>query len=487
MKRIISALLTALFLALSLCVPAMAVIEYGVFYDETEQLGSVELSYMAEHILPQLTQELGVDLRVDAFTDEDVDAGTSVSDIAAYVYENSGYGCGEWKDGVSLTLLLRGTEDGAYTLSEADWCVYAFLDPARGSAQELADAAYEAVEPYMVERAWNGEDMTMSATALSQAVNAMAESVEEYIRANASPDDTGGVTEPDDTGSVTSPDDTGGVTEPDDTGGVTEPDDTGGVTEPDVTETPQTGIAEDPEPDESSMQYILDIAGCLSPDSRAQLEARAEEISTRHGCGVYTVFVDDYTVYGSNDVYKATYKLYHSRQLGLGEERDGVIILMSVQNRKYAMFIYGKNAEYAFDEYGAEQLEKRFLGQFSNNNWYVGVSEYLTACDEYLTLADEGRPVREVPWAVLAIVVIVSFVVAGSVCGVLKMNMKTVRRGAAADEYVTAEGLTLTESSDRFMYTTETRTKIRDDSSSSSGGSTSSNSGGGGHGRSGSF
>ena len=41
---------------------------------------------------------------------------------------------------------------------------------------------------------------------------------------------------------------------------------------------------------------------------------------------------------------------------------------------------------------------------------------------------------------------------------------------AEADEYVTGEGLTLTESSDRFMYTTETRTKIKSDSSDGGGG-----------------
>ena len=73
MKRKSIALLLSLLLLLALCVPALAAIEYGVFYDETEQLGSVELSYAAEQTLPRLTQELGVDLRVDAFTDEDVD------------------------------------------------------------------------------------------------------------------------------------------------------------------------------------------------------------------------------------------------------------------------------------------------------------------------------------------------------------------------------------------------------------------------------
>ena len=32
-------------LALALCVPAMAAVEYGAIYDETEELGSVELTY----------------------------------------------------------------------------------------------------------------------------------------------------------------------------------------------------------------------------------------------------------------------------------------------------------------------------------------------------------------------------------------------------------------------------------------------------------
>ena len=38
MKRRISAFLTALLLALSLCVPAMAETDYGLIYDETELL-----------------------------------------------------------------------------------------------------------------------------------------------------------------------------------------------------------------------------------------------------------------------------------------------------------------------------------------------------------------------------------------------------------------------------------------------------------------
>ena len=438
MKRKMTVLLTALILVLALGFPAMAAMEYGAVYDETEKLGSVELTYQGEQKLPQLTEALGVDLRVDVFTDEGVE-DISVSDIAVYVYEKSGYGCGEEKDGVSLTLLLRGTEDGVYTLSESDWCVYALLDTARGSAQELSGIVHDAVSPYMDERAWNGEDVTMSATALSQAVDAMAESVENYIRANAVTDVAG-----------------------------------------------ETAESQTQEPTGADMNYIFDLSDQLSYEEWAELEARAADISQRHGCGVYAAFVDDFTEYGGgNDVYKTTYQLYHASELGMGADRDGIIILLSMDDRDYAMFVYGDHAEYAFDRYGQKELEDAFLGYFGDNDWYGGVSHYLDTCDEYLTRAEEGKPVRKNTLPMYIIVVAASCAIAGGICLMLKWKMKTVHQKAEADEYVAAGGLNLTKQYDRYTHTTETRRKIHDDSDSDSG--TSSCSGGGGSGRSGKF
>ena len=438
MKRKMTVLLTALILVLALGFPAMAAMEYGAVYDETEKLGSAELTYQGEQKLPQLTEALGVDLRVDVFTDEGVE-DISVSDIAVYVYENSGYGCGEEKDGVSLTLLLRGTEDGVYTLSESDWCVYALLDTARGSAQELSGIVHDAVSPYMDERAWNGQDVTMSATALSQAVDAMAESVENYIRANAVTDVAG-----------------------------------------------ETAESQTQEPTGADMNYIFDLSDQLSYEEWAELEARAADISQRHGCGVYAAFVDDFTEYGGgNDVYKTTYQLYHASELGMGADRDGIIILLSMDDRDYAMFVYGDHAEYAFDRYGQKELEDAFLGYFGDNDWYGGVSHYLDTCDEYLTRAEEGKPVRKNTLPMYIIVVAASCAIAGGICLMLKWKMKTVHQKAEANEYVAAGGLNLTKQYDRYTHTTETRRKIHDDSDSDSG--TSSCSGGGGSGRSGKF
>ena len=434
--------LTAFLLALTLCSPALAGAEYGSFYDETEQISSDELTNLGEETFPQLSKTLGVDLRVDVFTDEGVEDST-VWDIATYVYGNSDYGLGEEKEGISLTLLLRAQPDGSYAMAEKDWCVYVSLSQARGNAQELTDVVSDAVKPYMAERAWNGKDLTMSATALAQAMGAMAEASSNYILANCPPDGAGETTE-----------------------------------------------TQDLDQESAEMNYIFDLSDQLTAEEWQEAEARAADISQRHNCGVYVVFVDNFKKYGDgDDVYKTTYELYHANELGMGEGRDGIIILLSMAERDYAMFVYGENASYAFNAYGQKQLEDAFLGYFGDNDWCGGVSHYLDTCDEYLTLAEDGTPVRSSPVPLIIAVVAGSCVIALVVCLILRAKMKSVHKGVDANVYATGGGLTLTDSYDHYSHTTESRTKIVDESKSGGGGggSTTSRSGGGGSGRSGKF
>ena len=282
----------------------------------------------------------------------------------------------------------------------------------------------------MAQRAWNGEDITMSAVALTQAVESMAQAAEDYILINCPPD----------TSVPAAP-----------------------------SETPETPEASEPE-------------------EWAELEARAADISKRQHCGVYFALVDDYTVI-ADDVYEATYQIYHELELGSGEDRDGIIVLLSMDNRKYAMFVYGEYAEYAFDTYGQDELEGRFLGFFGYDDWYGGITHYLDACDEFLTKADAGDPVRlsywENFWEYFPAVAVLACLPTGSICIWLMRGMKSVRQKKEANAYLTEGGLHLTQQYDQYTHTTETRTKIQEESSS--GGSTCSESGGGGSGRSGSF
>ena len=63
-----------------------------------------------------------------------------------------------------------------------------------------------------------------------------------------------------------------------------------------------------------------------------------------------------------------------------------------MNDRAFAHFYYGEKSEYAFNRYAQEQIEDTFLDNFRENDWYGGFSDYLSACGEYLALAEEGIP-----------------------------------------------------------------------------------------------
>ena len=247
---------------------------------------------------------------------------------------------------------------------------------------------------------------------------------------------------------------------------------------------------------EPQLWNITDTVGLLTSDEDLTLEARAEEISAQYGVGIYLLILEDYSEY-YDDPYETAYELYHQNTLGMGEDRDGVILLMSMSDRKYATFFYGPKAEYAFDAYGQELMEEEFLDDFRDDDWYDGFSDYLEVCAEYLERAEAGDPVRgdyssaggsdgSGIGTTILVCLGISAVIAMIVCLILRGKMKSVRKGTHADAYVTGS-LNLTASRDQYTHTTETRTKIEHESSDSSGGDSSACSGGGGSGRSGSF
>ena len=76
--------------------------------------------------------------------------------------------------------------------------------------------------------------------------------------------------------------------------------------------------------------WVTDEAGLLTDQQISQLSQRAAALAHSSGVGVYIRTVDDYADYGFTDVETASYTLYHNDSLGVGDGRDGVLLLLSV-------------------------------------------------------------------------------------------------------------------------------------------------------------
>ena len=241
----------------------------------------------------------------------------------------------------------------------------------------------------------------------------------------------------------------------------------------------------------AQLDNITDSAMLLDESQWQQLEQQAREISQQYGVGVYVITVDDYRNYTNGDIYNAADAFYFDYDLGLGDDRDGILLLLSMAERDYLLIAYGGQAKYAFNESGREKLVDYFLDDFGSDYWYEGFADYLTWSEDYLAQAKNGTPysagnlpmsAEERDQAIsirVAAIFLVPLLIAGVYVAILNGKMKSV--AAAEEAYSYRSGnLQLYREHDHFAYTTTVRRKIEKESSSRS-------SSGGGSGTSGKF
>lgn len=233
--------------------------------------------------------------------------------------------------------------------------------------------------------------------------------------------------------------------------------------------------------------YVADAAGLLGAGEIAQLEQKCAEVSDRYGCGVYIVTVPDFRDYGSSP-WKANEAIFKANNLGIGEDKNGVVLMLSMDDRDYDILAHGDIGNYAFTDYGKDLLADSFLDDFRESDWLGGFEDFVGACDYYLEAAQDGNPIdvpqREEHKMTLGekipIFAAISSAISALFCGVSRGSMKNAKRKYDAGNYVSS-GLKLYIRQDRFTHRTQTVQRIQKSSSSGGKGGTTVNSGGFSH------
>lgn len=216
---------------------------------------------------------------------------------------------------------------------------------------------------------------------------------------------------------------------------------------------------------ESQLDYISDEADIFSTSEYLELSERATEVSDAYGCGVYLVVVDDFTDYSSAvDVSGAAREIYFDYDLGIGQEKSGILLLLSMDERDFALYTFGYGNT-AFTDFGKDYLEKAFLDDLGEDNCYDACSDYIRVSEEMLQAARDGNPIDannapQLPYArVYGVIVCIAigFLIAFIVRGVLHAQLKSVAYKTQATAFITAEGLQLTDQYDQYTYTTQSR------------------------------
>ena len=125
----------------------------------------------------------------------------------------------------------------------------------------------------------------------------------------------------------------------------------------------------------------------------------------------------------------------------------------------------------------------------SDGDYADAFNTFAELCDDFITKARTGKPYdsgnmpkepMKPGWILVA--VIAGFILSFITVGTMKGKLKTVRFQPAANSYMKAGSMNITESRDMFLYNTVTRTAKPKDSDSGGGSSTHTSSSGSSHG-----
>ena len=212
-----------------------------------------------------------------------------------------------------------------------------------------------------------------------------------------------------------------------------------------------------------SLGYVTDTVGLLTQEEQRELETTAAQLAERYGCGVYVIIVDDYTDYTNGSTRDFAKETYINYDLGVGEDKNGILLVLSISDRDYYLLTKGDIANAAFTDYGQEQLTQEFLDDFRYDNWFAGFRDYMSTAGQYLEESDGAN---------ILMIVGIPCLISLAVCGIFAAQMKTARRQTGARGYISHGGVDMRVTQDQFLYHTETRQHIPDKSDAPSGGTT---------------
>lgn len=224
--------------------------------------------------------------------------------------------------------------------------------------------------------------------------------------------------------------------------------------------------------EERQLPRLVDEADILTASEEEALLDQLDEVSERQECDVAVVTVDslegkDATAYADD--------FYDYNGYGMGTGDDGILFLVSMEEREWAITTYGFGIT-AFTDAGLSYIEDRFLPDLSAGNYAEAFSIYAELCDQFLTQAEEGDPydVENLPneplsksWILISL--IVGAILAFIITGYMRSQLKTVRKQMSAMSYVKDGSMNITDRRDLFLYRKVHRTAKPKDTGSSGG------------------
>ena len=209
---------------------------------------------------------------------------------------------------------------------------------------------------------------------------------------------------------------------------------------------------------------IYDEADLLTSAEEAQIAEKLSVIREQFDAQIVIMTVS--TLDGSIDTFVED--VYDSMNMGCGENRDGVLLLVCMDSRDYRILSNG----FAGKAIGMNQIDAisdAIVSDLSEGDYADAFIIFADNCAYYLDGYLNGYPFDA--GKNLMIALIIGIVVGIIVAIILKKQLKSVRQQKQANVYIKSGSMQITVSRDLFLYRQVTRTQKPSSNSSSSGSS----------------
>lgn len=231
---------------------------------------------------------------------------------------------------------------------------------------------------------------------------------------------------------------------------------------------------------------LMDMGGVLTDEEEEEILTLLDDLSISQSFEFVIATIDSLDGASAESVAD---DLYDECNFGYGENRDGVLLLISVEDREWHISTCGYGIT-AFTDGGIEYIGDQMLSDLSEGNYKDAFRTFLGFANQFVSQARNGNPFEKAVkprkpfsqvWIPIALVI--GFIIARIIVGSMKRKMKSVQAQMTAASYIQAGSLHLTQSQDLFLYNkVERREKPKEESSGGGGSSTHTSSSGTTHG-----
>lgn len=239
-------------------------------------------------------------------------------------------------------------------------------------------------------------------------------------------------------------------------------------------------------PENRLCERLVDEAELLDQSQEDELLLKLDEISQRQGFDVVIATVNSL---GAKTPEEFADDYFDYNGFGFGEERDGILFLISMQERDWAILPFGYGIE-VFNNDGREYIANQIVPYLSDGDYMQAFTEFAQLSDDFITQAKTNQPYDSgnlyddeyydggdyysnnyydysykaqqkglYHWLKAALICLaIGIVIAFFVTHKMKNDLKSVRLEQSAGNYIRPNSFKVTGSRDMFLYKNVTRT-----------------------------